>query len=91
MKMRMRLKKMRSKMVMKKKINCHQVINFSFYLKKNIIKFNNLLYYEFLGYINYIGDFKNGRKNGLGLEYDKFGNILHEGKFEDGEFCPENS
>ena len=50
-----------------------------------IINGKGTLYYENSGYINYIGEFKNGEKHGLGKEYDKFGNIIYEGIFEEGE------
>ena len=50
-----------------------------------IINGKGTLYYENSGYINYIGEFKNGEKHGLGKEYDKFGNVIYEGIFEEGE------
>ena len=49
------------------------------------------LYYKYSGYINYIGDFKNGEKNGIGKEFDKLGNLIHEGIFKDGDIYNENS
>ena len=41
--------------------------------------------------INYVGDFKNGEKNGIGKEFDKLGNLIHEGIFKDGDIYNENS
>ena len=40
-----------------------------------------ILYYEFFGYIQYIGEFKNGMKHGTGKEYDKCGNLIYQGEF----------
>ena len=42
------------------------------------------LYYQDYGYINYIGEFKNGEKDGIGKEFDKFGNLINEGVFKNG-------
>ena len=42
------------------------------------------LYYQDYGYINYIGEFKNGEKDGIGKEFDKFGNLINEGEFKNG-------
>ena len=42
---------------------------------------NGILYYEFFGYIKYIGEFKDGMKEGFGKEYDKQGNLIYEGKY----------
>ena len=44
------------------------------------------LYYQYSGNINYIGEFKNGEKNGIGKEFDKFGNLIYEGNFKNGKF-----
>ena len=42
-----------------------------------------ILYYRYSGYINYIGYFKEGKKEGQGKEFDKFGNLIYEGLFID--------
>ena len=34
----------------------------------------------------YIGEFKNNKRNGKGIEYYKNGNIKYEGEFINGEF-----
>ena len=46
---------------------------------------NGILYYEFFGYIKYIGEFKDGMKEGFGKEYDKQGNIIYQGKYVKGK------
>ena len=32
----------------------------------------------------YIGEYKNGKKHGRGIEYDKFGNFIFDGIFDNG-------
>ena len=49
--------------------------------KKGKPEGKDVLYYQFFGYINYEGEFKNGMKHGFGCEYDKCGNIIYKGKF----------
>ena len=39
------------------------------------------LYYEFFGYIKYVGEFKDGMKDGKGKEFDKNGNIIYKGNY----------
>ena len=39
--------------------------------------------YDFYGYIKFEGEFKNGRKNGIGREYNKEGNIISEREYFD--------
>ena len=40
-----------------------------------------ILYYEFFGYIKYSGEFKEGKKDGFGKEFDKRGNLVYQGKY----------
>ena len=44
---------------------------------------NGILYFEHFGHIQYIGEFKNGMKHGQGKEYDKWGNIIYQGEFNE--------
>ena len=44
---------------------------------------NGILYFEYFGHIQYIGEFKNGMKHGQGKEYDKWGNIIYQGEFNE--------
>ena len=39
------------------------------------------MYFRLSGYINYIGSFKDGKKEGQGKEFDNWGNLIYEGLF----------
>ena len=44
-----------------------------------------ILYYQYSGHVNYIGEFKEGLKHGEGKEFDKIGNLIYQGKFSNGK------
>jgi len=46
---------------------------------------NGTLYYEYSGYINYIGEFKEGLMHGEGKKFDKIGNLIYQGQFSNGQ------
>ena len=50
-------------------------------IKKGNIMEIYFLYYKFFGYNKYSGEFKDGKKNGFGKEFDKRGNLVYQGKY----------
>ena len=62
-----------------KKLKDHGVVISDDAFARNVLQ--KVSYYRLSGYINYIGNFKDGKKDGQGKEFDNWGNLIYEGLF----------